>query len=451
MEGKSGPAKVLIVINGALVANTNYLDVAKAVQNASDLKLWVAIPQFIINTPNPAQINSKIKDAIFKLEAAGFPGSIDHGNDVVIAGHSLGGIFGQKAVVTGGYKAMVLFGSYLTSIYGYTVENYPKPVLTLAGEIDGLTRITRIARSFKELQSKIVTSGHEVLYTHPVVTLEGVVHSQFNSNQNVTSFGLKDSCAEVDWATAHARIGSAVSDFMTVVHASGDVDKAKTRLAAGVNYTEELVSGFLKAQKYEADRVCIDAQKRELEKIGAAEKFTVSANKVSRFDFDFAQPHQDGDKITVVQDIIFGLNPGDLSTTDMSAKSVNCKIFTAEKLAITKLGELSVPSASTEATCQESNEASIRLGLSLASKRTMQRYVAIEKHFRAEADSTYSTGLTWELASLKFDDKTSSVNVQSPSLQSHGILLCKYLSLTRTLEYMMVDGLPAFDACKHWS
>merc|ERR1719215_765576 len=68
LPGKSGPDKVLIVINGALVPNTNYIDVAKAVQTGSDLNLWVAIPSFLINTPNPRQIDSKIEDAISKLE-----------------------------------------------------------------------------------------------------------------------------------------------------------------------------------------------------------------------------------------------------------------------------------------------------------------------------------------------------------------------------------------------
>jgi hypothetical protein len=281
-----------------------------------------------------------------------------------------------------------------------------------------------------------------------VVVIKGLVHSQFNSNQNVTSFGLKDACAEIDWQTAHAMIGSAVSNFMTVVHGSGDIKKAKAALADGVAYAEQVVSGFLKAQEYEADQVCIDAQKMELVKIGASEKFTVEVDKANAATFLVKFPSQDGNKITVVQEITYALNLGDLSTMDMSAQSVNCKILSAVKLA--GMEGMSVPVVADQGTCQDFNVASISKGMSLAFERTKNRYNAIQKHFNAEKDSVYSTGITWEASSLKFDDSGSSVEVQSPSLHSFGYMLCRYLSPARTLEYMMVDGLPAFDSCKSW-
>ena len=110
---KRGAEKVLVIINGAFVPNTEYAGLARAVQDAAPMPLWVAIPRFALDCPNPATIGRKIEAALAAVDAAGFAGELDPAADVAVGGHSLGGIFAQTAVVAGGYAALVLFGSYL--------------------------------------------------------------------------------------------------------------------------------------------------------------------------------------------------------------------------------------------------------------------------------------------------------------------------------------------------
>lgn len=48
-------------------------------------------------------------------------------------------------------KGVMLWASYLTK--GHTLKDYPTPVLTISGDLDGLTRITKIVDTFEYVYS----------------------------------------------------------------------------------------------------------------------------------------------------------------------------------------------------------------------------------------------------------------------------------------------------------
>ena len=58
---------------------------------AKNQKIWVGLPEFILDTPEPILIDHYVEDTIKKIQEAGFTG--DH---ILIAGHSLGGVMAQK-------------------------------------------------------------------------------------------------------------------------------------------------------------------------------------------------------------------------------------------------------------------------------------------------------------------------------------------------------------------
>jgi hypothetical protein len=443
--GKTGADKVLIVINGAKVPNVDYIEVAQAIQKASDLKLWVAIPTFLIDTPNPAEIGGKITGGISAIQDAGFPGGVDSASDVIVAGHSLGGIFSQGAVVSGDYTGLVLLGSYLSTINGFRVDTYPKPALTLGGELDGLTRVSRIAQSIQELRTRVAAEGDGAKYTHPVVVLPGQTHSQFNSNLNVTAFGTKDKCPEVSDSQAHEEIGHMVSAFMTLVFGSGDSSSAKSRIDSGMAYTEELLGGYISATELiKAGQTCKDAQESEAALASVSVECLADVT-TSATVYDTKSPSIDtsAGRVTAIAYAPYRLNPGDLSTSDLSAEEQDCKIATAETLAKKFSGAASQSSNS----CQTVNDAVLAQALSLVTPATLDRYHRNLKPIVTAPDVDYSTGITWKAANFKFEDKGDKIEVTSPRLVSLGEQLCKYLSHDRVIEYLMTDGLPAFDAC----
>merc|ERR1712166_1201581 len=328
LSGKAGPEKLLVIINGAYVANTDYAELGQKIQEASPLKLWVAIPSFLLNCPNPGQIDSKIKDAVSQVKSGGFSG-VTPSTDVFISGHSLGGIFSQTVVAKGGYAGLVLFGSYLTKTFSNNLKSFKYPVLTLGGELDGLTHITRIAEEFQNMESRISKDGHDALYKFPVVVLPGQSHSQFCSNVNVTSFGNKDLMPEVSWSTAHAAIGKAVSNFFTLV-ADPTNKAAQAAVDAHYTYTSHLLSGWFTAQKDEATW-CASTQKLNAANVSTAYKIsTDTCTNFASFDVAFPEARKSSDTVTVVDRIVTALNPTDSSLDDIAASEIDCKLLTEQ-------------------------------------------------------------------------------------------------------------------------
>jgi len=140
-------------------------------------KIWIGLPDFIFDAPNPILIDHYVDDAIKELVKEGFTG-----NNYVMAGHSLGGVMAQQYANkhTDKFKAQILMGSVLTrdtrSINkdGTSQYNYKVPTLTIGGTKDGLMRISRVAESFWHSHINI-NKTQAALF--PVLALEGVSHA----------------------------------------------------------------------------------------------------------------------------------------------------------------------------------------------------------------------------------------------------------------------------------
>jgi len=438
LQGKTGPEKLLVIVNGAFVDNTKYVELGVAIQEASPLKLWLALPSFIANTPNPGEMSSKVAAAVSAVKQANFS-SINSTSDVFISGHSLGGIMSQSEVASGKYQAgLILFGSYLTSTFGNSIASFKYPVLTLAGELDGLTRITRIAHEWQGMQGRIKSDGPDAVYKYPVFALRGQSHSQFCSGVNVTSFGSKDLRAEVTWDAAHQAIAASVTAFMTLAMDPTDT-AARSFVDEKVTYTSTLLQGWLATQEYE-EQVCQYAQKTNAANVTAQFEVTTTHDK-NFITFGATYPSVKDGKITVVDEVQHALNPSDNSIIDVSASEVDCKVLTERAVLNAFGGSATIGTQG----CQQTNEAMLAMAMKGVTSTTLNRYRKEGKPFKIGADVEYSTGVTWQAGSFEFTAEASSVSVQSPVLTSGDNLLCKLLSPSRIVEYMMVDGLPRFD------
>ena len=354
-----------------------------------------------------------------------------------------------------------------------SVDNYPKPALTLGGELDGLTRVTRVAQSWRELQALLVTAADEadeaaaaaLRYSRAVIVLEGQTHSQFCSGVNISNFGAKDGCPAVGWPAAQAAIGAAVSAFLSAAPFraaatdAAEVAAAEAALDAGMAYTETLVAGYLAAQDEEASAWCGAAQMAELAASGVAGATSACAVDVTTCgnfaSFDVTSPSVavDGDDscaVVAVDETSTPLNPTDVSTTDQAANEIDCKVATAAALAAALGGDAAAANATT---CEARNAAAIAAAATLVSDATAARYAAVGQPFATQADVEYSTGVTWQAASLTFDTKGDQVVLGAPRLTVDadaggsyaGQQLCKFVPPSRVIEYMMVDGLPKYD------
>jgi len=460
LPGKAGPPKILIYVHGASINEKNYVTVAQAIQRASHLSLWVGLPHFLGNVPNPITITGAVTGMVKRIGAAS-QGNFSNPpapSDVFVAAHSLGGVFSPAVVNKQGYKALLEFGSYVTNGLDITTTKFP--VLTLGGELDGLTRASRIAVEFEKMK----TLPSELHYVKPVVILPGVCHSQFCEGVNVTSFGTKDLRPDVTWEAAHEAIALASADFLNLVvnGSHSGAAAAKGRFDAHFEYTDSLTKGFLSLRAQEAStRIspgsvdpnwCARVQTNTIAVPSAVGPYTAALDVVKSItSLPTAHPSQSGNAVKVVSYASYNLNPIDVSTVPVAAKSLTCEMISADSIALAnkKTGAGGKPPPANQ--CQAANDAAIAAAEAGVSAKTLSRFKANGQHLLTVPDTVTTTGVTFLSSSLGFDTKSTpaSVNVQGVSLATAtsatvfpGVYECVLLSPAKAAEWMMVDGLP---------
>mmetsp|Transcript_29902 Transcript_29902/g.58622 ORF Transcript_29902/g.58622 Transcript_29902/m.58622 type:complete len:533 (-) Transcript_29902:194-1792(-) len=255
---KDGPAVGLVIIQGAQIATDTYTPLAKAIQNAAPYKLFVAIPAYIGDVPEPLQLGSGIDDAKSKMYAAGLPKDAP----IVYAGHSLGGAMLQDYVFKcKDCAAQVLMGAGLLRKYrnGTASTTYPVPTLTLDGTLDGLMRVTRQAENYYHyiLHSKTTDSTN-----FPVGVFEGMNHMQFSSGTPPGNVKSHDLAPEISNQEAWDRAASAIVDFMNIrlgLASSSVVASSKANMATLVKNTGALVAPLISAFEQEGFKHFIPA------------------------------------------------------------------------------------------------------------------------------------------------------------------------------------------------
>ena len=111
---KAGKPAALVWIQGYQCHPEAYKDIAVEIQKAaaeSGIALWVGIPDFAFETPEPLLVGAYVKSTITALKAQNFTGE-----DVFLGGHSMGGAIaewysGAQGVEKLGLKGLVLAGS----------------------------------------------------------------------------------------------------------------------------------------------------------------------------------------------------------------------------------------------------------------------------------------------------------------------------------------------------
>ncbi|KAH8054482.1 hypothetical protein JL722_8830 [Aureococcus anophagefferens] len=450
-----GVNKTLVIVGGASIANDRRAPLGRAIQRfaaANNLSLWVAIPAFPLDTPNPAALPAKVEEAY----AATFDGCAPE--DVFVAGHSLGGIFSQALVHGSSYAGLVLLGSYLSTVYGYDVASFPKPVLTLGGEqqkrakfptskapisavfhslggeLDGLTRVTRLARELASLEAAAAAGGEGAKFDKPVGLALGVSHSQFASGVNVTSFGVKDLRPAVTEGAAHAAIGEIVAAFLAF-QAFGAAARpdALVALAVAVSELNATPRPSGRGRRGPVRGVAAVARGERLRGVRRRRgRRGVTRGLRPR------EPRNRGRR-GVVSRAAAPPNPADSSLARVAPSSVDCKALPRRSSSRTSTSR---PPRRRPAPLRTPRPSPPR---ALEGTRALDRYDATGVPFGAFSDRTVATGLGWQAAALDVAAADGAVATSAPLLATADAALCKLLPVSRAVEIALVDGLPRFD------
>ena len=312
-------------------------------------------------------------------------------------------------------------------------------MLTLGGELDGLTRVTRLARELASLEAAVAAGGERAKFDKPVGLALGVSHSQFASGVNVTSFGVKDLRPAVTEGAAHAAIGEIVAAFLAFqTFGTAARPDALVAVAVAVDELNATLAPFRAAD--DAGR-CAAWQRSLAANVSAA--FAVDEDDAASLaGFDLANPDIAGAAVRVVARAAAPPNPADSSLARVAPSSVDCKALPEALL----LAHFNESAAAAPPACAAANAAALAAARALLEgTRALDRYDATGVPFGAFSDRTVATGLGWQAAALDVAAADGAVETSAPLLATADAALCKLLPVSRAVEIALVDGLPRFD------
>jgi hypothetical protein len=226
----------LIYCAGEGLSAEQYQPIAQAMQQeaaAYNLSLWVGIPDFPLDTP-PIDFADNVDRAYASMQAAGMPA----GTKMMGAAHSLGGVFlqmyhtqqlsevaGRSGEITDehrrrfeaaagnvNFQAIILMGSFITRP---NTPTWKTPTMHIAGELDGLARITRMAQAVvTQFEAHGGLSSPAAVRDWPVGVIDGGAHMSFASGVPPALVKARDLKPEVGEQVAHRKIAGVSAAFI---------------------------------------------------------------------------------------------------------------------------------------------------------------------------------------------------------------------------------------------
>lgn len=214
-SGAGGPELLLVVVPGAFTPPEAYLPLAAAIHAGSaDVRLWLGLLRFDKNIPTTAAIVELLKELLAGVRAEGFQGGTMFRNHVYLMGHSWGAWESRVAarqLAQGLIQASCSFAREVEDDIG----QYPLPVLTVGGTLDGQIPATELARNGRQVASLQPVLGEgNTLFAKPVVLIEGANHASFS--HGVPDLERGDMPAELPLEEGRAAIASVVNAFLAV-------------------------------------------------------------------------------------------------------------------------------------------------------------------------------------------------------------------------------------------
>jgi len=282
-DKSSLPPLFLVFVQGEQIAAEAYVPVMQLVQENVPFALWVGIPSFPLNTPDPITMVSTLTGAVQNLsDTSGAPET----TAVFYGGHSLGGALLQLSIeqVETNTRGQILMGAFLQRDY-YDPGHFSIPTLTLGGDLDGLCRVTRMAEGFwHQLVNPSDIYSYQ-LENYPLIVFEGLSHMQFASGTPPFFVSKYDLQPAITYDEAHSLISGAVADFITY-QMNGDEDSLQS-ITNAVSSTQSLLNpiilSFQEEGYYYLKPPCYNNPPSENCTLGSP--WTEYAQRVSRSEF----------------------------------------------------------------------------------------------------------------------------------------------------------------------
>ena len=484
---KKGSQEVaLVVIQGAYIKPDQYKPLAAAIQAASEFTLWIGIPKFPMDLAEPLVLSSAISRVLKSMAEQGMNTS-----SIFYSGHSLGGAMIQDYVykISSNSRGQILMGAYL--FRKYRNKTYPVPTMTVGGELDGLTRVTRIMEEFYH-HIFMANDMQKATQSFPVTVIEGMSHFQFASGDIPDHVKNNDLKPEITYDAAHSQVATLVSAFIALQ--MGDtrgLSTIKTAVEATGSFVKPLISAYQLEGFYNFLPPCYDKEPTPYCNVGCP--WTERAQQImgglpqgpSLVDKDAIHPdwqitpihlpHVTNNcskpdstcelhSVTVSQNVYEDLDKLDVASTYTSAKETRAKLKSRQTvMQAAGIKNVLFNVSDAPSICKEINQQAYDWAKTNAGSKTYQRYVTYGEYMTMGPDiGPYNNGPEWTWNALAYTEAKNStggavLKVQSVVLKTPtdyfikaaaGMHYCKLLSPARAMEWMYVDGLRKYYSIK---
>lgn len=481
---KTGPQEAaLVIIQGAYVKPDQYTPLAAAIQAASALTLWVGIPELPLDLAEPLVLSNGISRVVRSMTEQGMNTS-----SIFYSGHSLGGAMIQDYVYKNSNSSwgQILMGAYL--LRKYRNQTYPVPTLTVGGELDGLTRVTRIMEEYYH-RIFMATDMQAAIRSFPVVVIKGMSHFQFASGDIPNHVKNHDLKPEISYDTAHMQVATLLSAFIALqMDDSKGLSTIQTAVEATGSFVKPLINAYQLEGFYNFLPPCYDNVPSPYCIVGCP--WTERAQQImgglpqgpSVVDKDAFWhiipdhfPHITNNcstpdsscvlhSVTATQNVYESIDKLDTASTYTSAKEIRAKLKSRQAvMQAAGIKNVLFNVSDAPSICKEINQQAYDWAKTAAGTKTYQRYVTFGEYMTMGEDrGPYNSGPAWLWTSLDFTETKNStggavLEVQSAILKTPtdfyvtvtaGMHYCKLLSPARAMEWIYVDGLRKYYSIK---
>ena len=476
---KRGSSQVaLIMVQGPGITADQYRPLSIALQQASDYSLWVGIPEFLADVPDPLVLPKAIDRVLRSMKDAGMDT-----DKIFFAGHSLGGIILQDYVyinpsnVTG----QILMGSFL--LRKYHNKTYPVPTFTLGGELDGLARVTRIMEAHYHSSN---------LYDKfPVVIVEGMSHAQFASGDPPALVRERDLKPEVSLDQAHNITAQLTAIFLSsqLGNSSGEPVMSKY-----VDLTTAFLQPLLKAYElegfYSFKPPCGPCYRNSAPDCTAGSPWTSRAQTIIGgleeghiVDKDMFCPASNIfpdplpkivnncttynsscvlSTMSATENVYEAFDRYDTAFYATSSREIRSKMSSRQAIfEAAGKGKFDFNSTDGSPLCKLINQAAYDWAVKSCGAKTLTRFQRLgQAMIMGDDTGPYNIFPEWIIKSLEYKQMNDAsgrkvVEISSPTLRtpvdfyipfSAAFHFCKLLSPARVMEWLYVDGLRMYDS-----
>lgn len=446
----------LVIVSGYGIKHEAYISLGREIQLQCPMKLWVVLHSFT------KSLVHKFKESIQHLKKIGM-----ETENVFLTGHGEGGLEVQllahasMKILSG----VILLGSYLHRKLSYT--DFPVPIFTIVGDLDGVNRITRIAEAFKKL-SKEVSADVEMLTKAPMVIIEGANHGSFSDNTLTDSMIPLDIPAELSADQVRKQIAEYIRIFISynTEISYTEMPAQQESIERWYKSTEMRLQPLLLMSNTEGEDNCaspwlstlqmwlsgLDGKDTQRLKVSSC---VIDTDRNVTPDLQILKNYGSEPVLFLSAFLQFvqKQNTGeDNAKIPQSPREIKARMFSAERIR----AHLKNTTAARILTCKDLNYAAFVTALSMASGKARERYYAQHLGAIFHDDIVVKTLTEWEQSELRIESLLHEQHITSFVYQTEtetvngevqegeaggGLYFCRLLPPTRVLEWIYVDSL----------